>query len=186
MSKLGIGLGIAAVASGAVLFVVFGRPAGLLADGDMVPDFSLPAAGQGSFRFRQDRGHVVILNFWATWCPPCVAETPSLEKFAAKVRPMGVRVIGVSVDQNLPALEQFASAYSLTYPILRDPNQALASRLGTYKFPETYIVDRDGRLADKIIGATDWGDPSMLQFVAALVHWPPRGMSTAKTGGANW
>jgi cytochrome c biogenesis protein CcmG, thiol:disulfide interchange protein DsbE len=186
MSKLGIMLGIAALLSGAVLFVAFGRTAGPLADGNRVPNFTLPEDGQGSFAFRQDQGHVVVLNFWATWCAPCVAETPSLEKFAAQVRPLGVRVIGVSVDQNLAALQKFTSAYQLTYPILRDPNQVLASRFGTYKFPETYILDRDGRLADKIIGATDWNDPSMFRFVEALLHWPPPAIRQSSSAKGNW
>jgi len=102
------------------------------------------------------------------------------------MRPLGVRVIGVSVDQDLSQLTNFIASYHLTYPILRDPNQTLAARWGTYKFPETYIFDRDGRLADKVIGATDWNDPNMIQFVTALVDWNRAGVPQQAAAAGNW
>lgn len=102
------------------------------------------------------------------------------------MQPLGVRVIGVSVDQDLPSLQKFISGYGITYPILRDPYQALAGRFGTHMFPETYIFDRDGRLADKIIGATDWTDPEMIQFVQDLNHWPPTTAAKTASAPGNW
>jgi len=111
-----------------------------------------------------------VVNFWATWCPPCVAETPSLEKFAEQVRPLGVVVVGVSVNQSAADIQQFAAQYHLTFIMARDPLQALSHRYGTYQFPETYILDRKGRLASKIISNTDWTDPRMLEFVRSLAE----------------
>jgi cytochrome c biogenesis protein CcmG/thiol:disulfide interchange protein DsbE len=155
--------------------------------GDSVPEFSLPLAPPDGTEapvltgrlasditqfidLRSDRGRVVVLNFWATWCPPCVEEIPSLERFAEKVRPLGVEVVGVSVDQNPEALAAFIRKYHLTFPIARDPDQRLAGQYGTFKFPETYLIDRRGRLAEKIVGPLDWDDPRMLTFVRELVR----------------
>lgn len=141
-----------------------------LSVGDAAPDFTLPRLGAGSISLRDYRRQVVLVNFWATWCPPCVAETPGLERFAEQVRNQGVAVIGVSVDQDTGALQRFVTENHLSFPIARDPNQALASQYGTFKFPETYIVDRDGKVADKIIGPADWEDPRILTFVQDLAR----------------
>ncbi len=186
-AKLGIRAGVACVIVGAILVVAFTRTPGPLRIGSRLPQFTLPEMNAGDFSLRNGRHHVLLVNFWATWCPPCVMEAPSLEKFAQQMRPLGVRLVGVSVDQSTPDLEKFAAGYRLTFPILRDPRQALASRFGTNKFPETYIFDRDGRLAEKIIGAADWEDPRMIAFVESLVRWPPVHVSgDQKPAGGNW
>lgn len=177
----------ACVALAVILLLIFSRGPRKLQAGERAPDFTLEKVTSGAFSLREDRGHVVLVNFWASWCPPCVAEAPSLEKFAQQMRPLGVRVIGVSVDQNLSELQKFIAKYHLTYPILRDPNQRTMRRFGTYKIPETYILDRKGRLADKIISDTDWEDPRMIRFVDALVHWPPLNVSReSATDSASW
>ena len=160
---------IALVATAAVLIPLRARQPHPVALGDPAPAFTLPSLSQRNISLSQFHGAVVILNFWATWCPPCVEETPSLEKFAAEMRRRGAVVIGVSVDDDGTALTKFVKTYHLTYHIARDPNRALAARYGTFKFPETYIIDRDGRVAEKIIGPTDWSDPRMTTFVRALI-----------------
>jgi peroxiredoxin len=141
-----------------------------VAIGESAPEFTLPSLTQGSFSLHDFRRQVVVLNFWATWCPPCVEETPGLEEFAEKMRAQGVTVIGISVDQDTAALQIFAAEQRLSFPILRDPNQAVANRYGTFKFPETYIIDQDGRVAEKLIGAVDWQDPRIAAFVRELAR----------------
>ena len=154
--------------------------------GDEVPDFSLPLTAsspegttRNPVRLADYRGHVLVLNFWGTWCPPCVAEAPSLERFAQKVKPLGVEVLGAcerrdlsraNADEDDPALAAFIDKYRLTYPIARDPVAGIAHRYGTFLFPETYIIDRRGRLAEKIISNIDWDDPRMLAFVRELAQ----------------
>lgn len=153
--------------------------------GESVPGFSLPLASNSpartassSVQLADYRGHVLVLNFWAPWCPPCVEEAPSLEDFASKVRPMGVEVLGASechdcevADEEDPAaLGAFISKFRVSYPIAHDRSRALATRYGTLQFPETYIIDRKGRLAEKIVGAYDWNDPRMLAFVRELAQ----------------
>lgn len=145
-----------------------------IAVGESAPDFTLRALGRGSVSLRDYRDQVVVVNFWATWCPPCVTEAPSLEKFAVEMRTRGVAVIGVSVDQDETALSSFVSSYHLSFPIARDPDRAVASRYGTFKFPESYILDRHGRVAEKIIGAIDWQDPRIISFVEEFAGSPGR------------
>ena len=145
--------------------------------GDAAPDFNLPGLDGTPVRLANYPQQVVVVNFWATWCPPCVEETPSLEKFSAATKSLGVRVIGVSVDEDATALKKFVADYQLTFPIARDPGGYLASQFGTFKFPETYMIDRNGRVAEKIVGAINWQDPRMIQFVRSLA---PAGGGTAK------
>jgi peroxiredoxin len=142
--------------------------------GERAPDFTLPALTQGPLSLHDFGRHVVVLNFWATWCPPCVEEAPSLEKFAEQMRAQGVTVLGVSVDQDAAALQTFAERERLSFPIARDPDRTVASRYGTFQFPETYIIDQEGKVAEKLIGAVDWQDPRLITFVQEL---------TRKTGG---
>lgn len=136
--------------------------------GEAAPDFTLAGANGTPVALKNYRHQVVVLNFWATWCPPCVEETPSLEKFAQALKGRGVTVLGVSVDEDGGALRKFIASHHLTYPVARDPGGALAARFGTFKYPETYIIDRQGRVAEKIIGAIDWEDPRMVSFVESL------------------
>jgi len=138
--------------------------------GERAPDFTLPALAQGPLSLHDFERQVVVLNFWATWCPPCVEETPGLEKFAEQMRHQGVTVMGVSVDRDGVALQAFAAEQHLSFPILRDPNQSVANRYGTFKFPETYIIDQDGRVAEKLIGPVDWQDPRIISFVRELAR----------------
>ena len=138
--------------------------------GQAAPDFSVPSFPGGQATLHDRRGRVLLVNFWATWCPPCVEESPSLQKFAELMRNQGVEVMGISVDQDPVILQKFIDQFHLTFTIGRDPNQELAHRYGTFKYPETYIVDRDGRVAEKIIGAIDWQDPRIIAFVRDLAH----------------
>ncbi len=159
-----------ALAAGALMITVRRPEPHPPAVGAPAPDFVLPALGRGPIALGDYRHHVTIVNFWATWCPPCVEETPSLEKFSARMRDSGVVVIGVSVDEDAAALQKFVSDSRLSFPIARDPTRAVATRYGTLKFPESYILDREGRIAEKIIGAIDWQDPRMIRYVRELAR----------------
>jgi peroxiredoxin len=160
------------ILGGAILLALRLRQPRPVDIGERAPDFTLPALTQGSLSLHDFGRQVVVLNFWATWCPPCVEETPGLEKFAEQMRLQGVAVMGVSVDEDAAALRTFAAEQHLSFPILRDPNQSVASRYGTFKFPETYIIDQEGRVAEKLIGAVDWQDSRIATFVQELAHGP--------------
>jgi peroxiredoxin len=159
---------MAVILGGAVYVALRQRPATPLAIGDEAPDFSVPALPSGWLHLKNYRQQIVVLHFWATWCLPCVEETPSLEQFAEKMRGQGVMVLSVSVDENLKALQDFMQKDHISFPVGRDPDRTLAARYGTWQFPETYILDRRGRLAEKIPGPTDWDDPRLQNFVLDL------------------
>jgi cytochrome c biogenesis protein CcmG/thiol:disulfide interchange protein DsbE len=144
-----------------------GRP---VAIGDTAPDFSVPALSSGSVDLKSYRGQIVVVNLWATWCPPCVEETPSMVQFAEKMKSHGVVVLGISVDEDANALRDFVNENHISYPIGRDPDRSLSARYGTFQFPETYILDRRGHVAEKVIGATDWNDERMQNFVLNLAR----------------
>ena len=159
-----------AIVGGTAFFALRQRQARPLAIGDRAPDFSLPAFPSGSLDLETYRGQVVLVHFWATWCPPCVEETPGLVRFSERMRNQGVAVVSVSVDENPEALRDFIEKYRISYPVGRDPKQTLAARYGTFLFPETYILDRGGFLAEKVANAADWSDPRMQNFVLNLTH----------------
>ena len=158
------------ILGGSAYFALRQRPARPVAIGDRAPEFIVPAFPSGSLDLKSYRGQIVVLHFWATWCPPCVEESPALEQFAEKVRDHGVVVLGISVDQNQKALQEFIDKFHISFPIGRDPQQALAARYGTFLFPESYILDRRGWVAEKIAAATDWSDPRIQNFVLDLAR----------------
>ena len=114
------------------------------------------------------RGKIVVLNFWATWCPPCVDEMPSLVQMQQKMRNKGVEVLAISVDADQSAYRNFLKEYKVDLLTVRDPAQKSNNLYGTFKFPETYIIDRQGILRRKFIGAIDWGQPEIVDYLAKL------------------
>jgi peroxiredoxin len=158
------------ILGGTAYFALSQRTAGPLAVGDSAPAFSVPAVPSGSLDLRSHKGQVVVLHFWATWCPPCVEETPSLVQFAENMRDQGVIVLSISVDEDPKALQDFIQKFQISYPVGRDPDRSLAARFGTVQFPESYIFDRRGLLAEKIANSADWSDPRIRNFVLDLAR----------------
>jgi peroxiredoxin len=172
MSKINL-LKLLVLASivGLTVFLAFhSRPRKPVERGDAAPAFTLPDLQGNSISLSDFRGRVVVLNFWATWCPPCVEEMPSLRRFAGQMEPLGVTVLGVSVDHDPDDVKRFVADFQLNFPIARDSNQAVASRYGTWKFPETYIIDPEGRIAEKLIGVVDWQDSRIVSRVRSLAR----------------
>jgi peroxiredoxin len=116
----------------------------------------------------QFRGQVVVLNFWATWCPPCVEELPSLMTMQDRMKGRGVIVLGVSIDVDDDAYHRFLKQRSVNFLTVRDPEQKVAAMYGTSGWPETYIIDRKGVMRRKFIGAVDWTSPDVVQFLNTL------------------
>ncbi len=134
-----------------------------LQPGSEAPGFRLPALAGGEFDLASQRGKIVVLNFWATWCPPCVAEMPSLERLHRALAPEGLSVVTVSADEDEAELRRFVSEQALTLPVLKDPGgRVAASAYRTTGYPETFILDRDGRLLQHVVGPAEWDLPEKL------------------------
>jgi cytochrome c biogenesis protein CcmG, thiol:disulfide interchange protein DsbE len=135
--------------------------------GSAAPDFSLQD-DQTKVTLNQLHGQIVVLNFWATWCAPCVEEIPSLVEMQRRMQAKGLTVVAVSVDVDESAYQQFVKDHRVSLLTVRDPDQKTNHLYGTFKFPETYIIDRNGVMRRKFIGAVDWTDPQITEFLGRL------------------
>jgi peroxiredoxin len=146
--------------------------------GEMVPNFTLRDETGKVVALSEFRGQIVVLNllnFWATWCPPCIEEMPSLNRLAEKYQGKGLQVIGLSVDENSDAYTDFLATNRISFLTLRDAARNTSDRYGTIRFPETYIINREGRLARKVIGAVDWTGPEMIKYFDELLAGQDQG-----------
>ncbi len=116
----------------------------------------------------QLKGQVVLLNFWATWCPPCVEEMPSLVQMQNRLKGKGITVLAVSIDVDEKAYHQFVKEHGVNLLTVRDPDQKTPNLYGTHGWPETYVIDRNGVIRRKFIGAVDWTAPDITDFLSKL------------------
>ena len=123
--------------------------------GDTAPDFAITASNGSEVRLSSFAGKVVVLNFWATWCPPCVKETPVLVRLHEETKDRGLVLLGVSVDKNEANYKSFLRRFGIRYLTARDPEQRVNSLYGTYRYPETYVIDRARKVVIKKIGEMD-------------------------------
>ena len=137
--------------------------------GKSAEDIQLTLADGQSTALSKYRGRVVVLNFWATWCPPCVEETPSLIKLQQRITSRNGVVLGVSVDEDEAAYRAFLQQHGITYPTSRDASKKSAIDYGTMMYPETYVIGRDGKILRKIIGPQDWNSPEMTAYFDSVL-----------------
>jgi len=136
-------------------------------------DFALELDGKPE-HLSDFRGKVVVLNFWATWCPPCVEEAPALNQLQKYIAPKGGTILGVSEDEDPSAYAKFLVDHGIDFPTWRDPdvdgnNWKIANEYGTKMIPETYLINRQGTIIRKIIGPQDWNSPEMLSYFDAVL-----------------
>lgn len=120
--------------------------------GKPAPGLSGTKLGGGTFNLRRDRGEVVVVNFWSSWCGPCKTEAPNLSTFAWQERHRGVAVVGVVFDDTLAAARQFSSFYGSLYPSVVDPGGVIANRFGVTSPPTTFVVNARGVVEATLIG----------------------------------
>jgi len=134
------------------------------------PDFTLKDLQGRTHRLSDFRGKVVFLNVWATWCPPCRIEMPSMERLHRRFRDRGLVVLAVSEDENgTAAVQPFIDEMGLTFPILLDEDGVIPPRYGVTGYPETFIIDREGRVVQHTIGPEDWKSTQAYQFFDRLL-----------------
>jgi len=156
------------VLAAAFVYVVYsGIHQTVIAAGDSSPDFTITADNGQSVSMPNFGGKVLILNFWASWCPPCIQETPSMSRFAEEYASKGVVVLGVSVDKDPKAYQAFLAKYKPAFLTKRE--LSLHEDFGTFMYPETYIITANGKVVKKIAEGMDWSDPALAQFVNSLL-----------------
>jgi peroxiredoxin len=134
------------------------------------PDFTVPGLRGGPLRLADFRGRVLLLNFWATWCPPCREEMPSMERLYLRYRDRGFTVLALSIDRNLAAVPPFVEEFRLTFPIGLDSKMAVAELYRVRALPTTIVIDRAGQVVAGAAGARDWDSPAAHAVVEALLR----------------
>jgi peroxiredoxin len=166
-----------ALALGIGLIVAFAMPSYRQGEasiaGTTAKDFKLDFAGKPT-RLSDLRGKVVVLNFWASWCSPCVEEAPSLNRLQKYIEPRNALVLGVAADEDPYAFSKFLVDQGVSFPTYRDPDtkdrgSPIALSYGTSRIPETYVVDRHGKIVRKIIGPQQWDSPDMRAYFDSLL-----------------
>jgi cytochrome c biogenesis protein CcmG/thiol:disulfide interchange protein DsbE len=135
--------------------------------GVAAPDFTVHDSDR-TVTLSQFKGQVVVLNFWATWCAPCVEEVPSLVQMQERMKAKGITVLAVSVDVDDSNYRRFVRDHSVNLLTVRDADQKSNALYGTFKFPETYVIDRSGVVRRKFIGAVDWTEPDVIEYLGKL------------------
>lgn len=147
----------------------------IINEGDQAPDFSLLATDGREVALSSLKGKVVMVHFWATWCPPCVEEMPTLEGLYRTFTGADFELLAVSVDDGgLATVKSFLASNNLKLPVLLNPDASVARRYGTFKFPESYLIDRQGVVRLKAVGARDWMAEPNVRIIRQLIETPGR------------
>jgi cytochrome c biogenesis protein CcmG/thiol:disulfide interchange protein DsbE len=137
--------------------------------GDTAPDFKVVTETGRTISPANFGGKLLVLNFWASWCQPCLQEVPSLEVFQREFAPQGVVVLGVSVDKNEKLYHRFLDQFPVSFQVARDPSWDIAANYGTFQLPETYIIDSSGKVVQKVIAAQNWMNPEFVQSIKKML-----------------
>lgn len=166
----GYAVGLALVVLAAA-FVWMGEPVEPpLGRGDPAPDFDLPSLEGPRVALRDLRGEVALVNFWATWCKPCEDEMPAMQRLYETLSPEGFELVAISVDESRDDVEAFRERLGVGFPILLDPDQTVSRRYQTTGFPESLLVDRQGRIIERYVGPREWDHPDYVTRVRRLLE----------------
>jgi len=160
--------GVLTVLLGFAAVAVAGEGLEPLLERPLAPDFTLKDPLGGSHRLSGYRGKPVIVNFWATWCPPCRAEMPSMQRAWEAVKGEEILILAVNVGEGVGAIDEFAANQPVGFPLLMDPDAALMRTWPLKGLPTTFVVDPQGRLVYRAVGEREWDDPKILDSVRAL------------------
>ena len=171
MKRWGLPFGILLIALGGAFYYEQQQASGRA--GFPAPDFTLTGIDGRPYRLADFRGKIVFLNLWATWCPPCREEMPSMETLHQRLRGRDFVMLAVSEDEaGVVAVRPFVDQARITFPVLIDQAGLLSQRYGATGYPETFIIDRDGRVIQHIIGPEDWDSERAYQYFTRLIDQP--------------
>src|SRR5580704_8555925 len=137
--------------------------------GDRAPDFSIRADNGKVITAKDFGGKLLLLNFWATWCQPCISEVPALNQLQRALGPDGVVILGVSEDEDPKAYQSFLARFHVSYLTVRQPGKDIRTKYGTVQIPETYLIDRNGKVVEKVVSDADWASERMIEHVKSLL-----------------
>jgi peroxiredoxin len=163
-------MGLIAILAVALVVVVSGTLEEHITNaGDTAPEFAV-TTDQGKTVTRDNfGGKLLVLNFWASWCAPCIEELPTLNAFQRQFGPKGVVVVAISIDRNERLYRQFLNRARLSFATAWDPEANISASYGTFQIPETYIIDRSGKVVEKLISNQNWLDPDLVARVQRLL-----------------
>lgn len=133
------------------------------------PGFRVPTLSGATVRLEDYRGRVLFLNFWATWCPPCRQEMPSMQRVYERFRQRPFSMLAISQDTSVDAVRDFVSSLRLSFEIGLDPDGELPVRYGVTGFPETFIIDANGAVVRHVIGPLEWDNAEVVAFLEEMV-----------------
>lgn len=151
--------------------------------GGGTPPLALPDLAGKPQNINAYRGRVVLVNFWASWCPPCVHEMPSMQRLAQRWRDKPFAIVAVNMGEEPKTVRAFAAKVKVTFPIWLDRDGAALKRWKVFAFPTSFVLDRSGKIRYALYGALDWETPETMAKIEALFREP--GKDTAAPSGAD-
>jgi len=133
------------------------------------PDFSLKDAYGKSLSLSSLKGKVVLVNFWATWCPPCKAEMPSMNRLYNEIRSRGFEIVAISTDNSISPVKDFLAKNRIDFPVLFDETKSVTRQYHVFSMPTTFLIDRGGMIVEKFYGEEDWTDPVIRKKIERLL-----------------
>lgn len=137
------------------------------------PAIELLTASGAPLSLHDLRGKVVLVNFWATWCEPCVTEMPALQRLREKLGPRDFEILAVNLQEGPAKIHAFVEKSGVSFPIVRDTDGAVARAWGARTLPASYLVDRDGRIRYAVVGDPDWTSTALMNTIRTLIAARP-------------
>jgi len=132
------------------------------------PDFSLKDLNGRQVTLSSLKGKVVLLNFWATWCPPCISEMPVFNRLYKEMRARGFEVVAISADRSEGYLRDYTSKHSLDFKVLYDEDRSVTKQYKVFSMPTTFLIDKTGVIVEKFFGEYDWTDQEIKKKIEKL------------------
>ena len=151
-----------------VMAYTHAEPLHEVADRPQASDFSLPDMDGEMHRLTGYRGKVVIVNFWATWCPPCRFELPSMEKAYAILKEKDIVMLAINVGEDSDTIFSFTADYPVTFPLLLDKSGGVIDKYPVIGLPTSFIINPQGQIVYRVIGTREWTDPELINKVIQL------------------